>query len=285
MSPSRGANAKRHARRTIDSLARSGFLGQGVVYIALGGLALRAASGAAAVPDTPLDALRMLTVAPPGGTRAEGELLGALPLAVIVLGAFGFAVWQVVAAVTDAGGEGAGPWGLVRRLGRLLGAFIYGALALAIVRMLAEPVRARQQDVVPRYTAEVMARPHGTWLVALVGLGIMAYGVWELIRAGRERVDERLDMRGTRLAARHWAERIGRLGLVAHGLVFGLIGSFLLRAALVRDPRQAAGVGGALRALWSAGDRPWFLGVAALGLVAFGFYQLAHACYRRVETP
>jgi len=73
-----------------------------------------------------------------------------------------------------------------------------------------------------------------------------------------------------------------RFGLAARGAVFLLIGFFLGRAAARHDPQQAAGVRESLLAL--AGFGRWALGAVALGLIAYGVYQLVEARYRRIDV-
>ena len=54
-------------------------------------------------------------------------------------------------------------------------------------------------------------------------------------------------------------------------------------AALRFDPQEATGLGGALQALLQDPVGPWLLGVAALGLVAYGLLMLAVARYGRIS--
>jgi hypothetical protein len=63
--------------------------------------------------------------------------------------------------------------------------------------------------------------------------------------------------------------------------VFLLIGFFLGRAAARHDPHQAGGVRESLLTL--AGIGRWALGAVALGLIAYGVYQLVEARYRRID--
>ena len=74
---------------------------------------------------------------------------------------------------------------------------------------------------------------------------------------------------------------IGRFGTAARGVVLGLVGSFFIAAARRFDPDQAGGTEEALR--WLGND--WLLALMALGLVAYGLFQLAKARYRVIETP
>jgi len=82
----------------------------------------------------------------------------------------------------------------------------------------------------------------------------------------------------TRAAVR----RLGMVGTIARGLVFALTGVLVASAAWTYNAAKASGLDGALKTLR---DQPFgglLLGLAALGLIAFGVYGLAEARYRRV---
>jgi hypothetical protein len=79
-----------------------------------------------------------------------------------------------------------------------------------------------------------------------------------------------------------WMRRLGRFGVLARGLTFGIIGVFLVRAARHADPGEARNVGGALRFLQGQEHGALFLGVVALGLVSYGLFALFEARYRRI---
>jgi hypothetical protein len=92
----------------------------------------------------------------------------------------------------------------------------------------------------------------------------------------------KLDEMGGRV--KKWTERWGRLGIAARGIVFGVVGTFLIRAALQYDPQEARGLGGALQTLARQPLGPWLLGAVALGLVAYGLFMLSVARYRHINT-
>ena len=83
---------------------------------------------------------------------------------------------------------------------------------------------------------------------------------------------------------RAWARRSGRLGYAARGVVFIVIGSFLVLAALQTNPNQARGLGGALSALASQPFGPYLLGTVALGLICYGLFMFVVAWYRRIDA-
>jgi hypothetical protein len=129
-----------------------------------------------------------------------------------------------------------------------------------------------------------MAVPFGRWLVALVGLGIIGYGIYQLYRAYAAKVRKHLELSRASATEAEWIVRFGRFGIGARGVVFGIIGWFLLRAAMEYEPRRASGLGGALATLERQSYGPWLLGIVALGLIAYGLYQLANARYRRIAV-
>ncbi|HEV7500568.1 MAG TPA: DUF1206 domain-containing protein, partial [Vicinamibacteria bacterium] len=80
--------------------------------------------------------------------------------------------------------------------------------------------------------------------------------------------------------ARRWVRRIGRAGLSARGVTFGIMGWFLVQAARTFDAHQARGLAGSLRSLAHHDDGPWLLGIVAVGLTAYGVMSLVDARYR-----
>jgi hypothetical protein len=81
---------------------------------------------------------------------------------------------------------------------------------------------------------------------------------------------------------RRLVERLGVVGYVARGVVFGLAGVFLAKAAIEYDPEEAVGIDGALAELADQPFGPVLLGVVAAGLIAYALTCLAWARYREV---
>ena len=80
-------------------------------------------------------------------------------------------------------------------------------------------------------------------------------------------------------------QRQRTLGIGARGVVFCLLGGLLIRAARRHDASEAGGVGDSLRELVGLGGLGrWPLIVTALGLIAYGVYELVNARYRRISV-
>jgi hypothetical protein len=81
---------------------------------------------------------------------------------------------------------------------------------------------------------------------------------------------------------RNWGARVGVLGMLSRFDVFGLIGVFVVKAAVDYNPRDAIGLDGALAKLASHSYGTWLLGATAAGLLAYALYGFVDARYRRI---
>ncbi len=279
--PRAGAAARQTAvevRPWLVQLARFGEAARGFVYALVGLLAARAALGAGGEVTGTRGAITTLVDAPFG--RA---LLG-----VLAVGLAGYAVWKGLRGVLDPEGRGTAGKGLAKRIADVLGAFVYGGLAVAAWRLASGAGRgdaAGDGEQAVGWTARLMAQPFGVWLVALAGLALAAYGIGQISSGLSGKFRRHLELEEMSPAERTWADRAGRIGLPARGAIFIMMGLFLGRAALQADPGEARGLGGALDALAAAPAGPWLLGLAALGLIAYGCYGFVLARYRRMVPP
>ena len=82
----------------------------------------------------------------------------------------------------------------------------------------------------------------------------------------------------------NWRIAIARFGLAARGVVFCIIGFFLIQAARQYDVREVRGLGEALQVLQQQPYGTWLLGIVALGLVAYGIYMIIQGRYRHLNT-
>jgi hypothetical protein len=268
-------DAAREAAPWTERLARLGYAAKGVVYIVVGILAARAAFGSGGSVDGSEGAIAAIVRQPFGRF-----LVGA-----IAIGLFGYALWRFVQAGLDPEGKGSDAKGIARRIGYAISGVIHVGLGTEAARSaLRGGGSGGGGESADHWTAMLMRQPFGAWLAAGVGLAIAAYGAYELYKAYTEQLGKRLDLGRMGETARVWAVRASRFGLAARGVVFGIIGGLLVRAALQHDPADAVGLGGALRTLQQQSYGPWLLGAVALGLVGYGIYELVKSRYRRVTA-
>jgi hypothetical protein len=258
----------------VERLARLGYAARGVVYAIVGILAVQAAFGGGSEGRTTGSEGAVVTVA-----RQSTALLWLL-----ALGLLGYAIWRLIQGALDAEGKGTDPKGLVKRGAMIASGIAYGALALFAVRIATGSGGGGGQSGDQGWTADLMTKPFGRWLVGLAGLAVIASGLYQIARGWSEKFREHLKLGEMSAEEQRLALHTGKLGLIARGIVFLLSGWFLIQAALRFDPSQARGLGGALETLASQPYGPWLLGLVALGLIAFGAYSILEARYRRINA-
>ena len=125
-----------------------------------------------------------------------------------------------------------------------------------------------------------MQHPGGRWAVGLVGAIVLVVGLILVYEGVTRKYEKYLRTSDMSRPTRRLVTALGTFGTTARGAVFGLAGVFVLEAATEYNPSKAAGLDGALRSLRDTPAGPWLLGVAAVGLIAFGIYGLAEARWR-----
>lgn len=259
------------SRRTLLWIARAGYAGRGSVFLILGAFAGLAALGQGTRPEGTTGALHDLLGTP------LGWALG-LPIAA---GLFCFAAFRAIEAILDVHGYGDDLTGGLRRLALGAAGIFYAGLAIVAASIvLGWNVAGNEDQSVRDWTAWLLGLPGGDWLVGAAGLitvvtgGALAVAGFRASFERRVRVDKE---------ERPYVAALGMVGLVARSLVFVLIGAFLIFAAVRADPNKAQGFGGVLRTLQQQPYGDLLLGLAALGLVAFGLFGLSEAIFAEVR--
>jgi hypothetical protein len=262
----------------IKTLARLGYASKALIYAIVGSLAVAAAlNRGGRITDT-RGALRVLLTQPLGNTL----------LWLVAIGLCGYALWRLLDAVFDQDRHGLKFSGLVVRIGSLARGLAYGAIGLEAFR-LARGLRASSSGHTSRqtrlWTARIMDLPFGEWLVALTGLIVVGYGIWEIVRAVRQDTDKSVDPSELPAAVRTPLVNIARFGVVARAAVIIVLGVFLARAALQHDPSKALGPRESFVELVGLFDSRWALAAMGLGFIAYGVDQAVHAWCRRIRSP
>ncbi|HSG38386.1 MAG TPA: DUF1206 domain-containing protein, partial [Thermoanaerobaculia bacterium] len=200
----------------------------------------------------------------------------------LAFGLLGYAVWRILQGALDPENKGHDPKGLAQRGAMLVSGLVYGGLALAAFRMASGASGGSQGGGQQGFTAELMTKPFGRWLVALAGLAVIVSGLYQIHNGWTEKFRKHFKTQEMDANEQRLAVNTGKMGLIARGIVFLMTGWFLIQAARSFDPSQARGLSGALETLAAQPYGPWLLGLVALGLLAFGAYSILLARYRRI---
>jgi hypothetical protein len=265
--------ATHEAAPWVQRLARMGYAAKGVVYVIIGGIAAQAAFSPGEQVEGSGGAMAAILDQPFGKT-----LLG-----IVAVGLAGYVLWRVVQALMDPEHKGGDAKGIFARIGFMISAALYAGLTLEAVRMLRGSGGGGGNGA-QHWTGVVMDKPFGRIAVGLAGAGIAAYGLYEIYRAFKSDLAKRLNLEGSEVATRRRVVGFGRAGMAARGVVFVVIGWLVITAALRYDSSRAQGLQGALDTIRHAAYGPYLLGLVALGLIAYGIFQVVKARYRVIRA-
>jgi hypothetical protein len=203
-------------------------------------------------------------------------------LAIIALGFFCFAGWRLMQGLLDADHLGSGRKALLRRAGRLAGGIVNIGLAVSAISLIFGLTSGDEEGSARDWTATLLSVTFGQWLVGLVGVGIAATGLAFMWRGWTEDFADDLALNAK---TRAFTVPLGRYGYIARGILFVMVGGFVVLAALHANAREARGLAGALRVLQQQPYGWALLAAAAAGLFAFGAFMLVAARHRHIDAP
>jgi len=264
--------AVRESAPWVEALGRVGHAAHGGVYATVGLLAAQAALGV-------------------GGTTTDSEgvlawimeaSFGRLLLDVMAAGLIGYAIWRFVQTIRDTEAKGTKPGGLLARAGFAGSGIVYLGLAVSALRLSIGARQAAEHDAAQEWTARLLNVPLGQTLVLVAGLVVLGVAVGQAYCAYQAEFRRNVTGNDMPRALQSFLVGLGRFGYAARAVVFLIVGVFLIIAALAADPGQARGFDGALTTLAEQPFGPWLLLTAAVGLMAYGVFELAQARYRRM---
>jgi hypothetical protein len=269
--PLRRGRRSRTGGRGLAWLARAGFVARGLNYGLIGVLALQLAwSDRSSHAANQQGALETVVQQP----------LGHVLLVLVAVGLAGYSAWRFVRAAGFVGPEGGREDSLLDQVVAGGSGFFYGGLCALAVSILVG--HSHGSGNAHHTAAGVLGWPAGRYLVAFAGVVLLVVAVGQIWKAASTDFvdDEKTEEMST--LVRRWLVAIGVLGYLARMVVFGLIGYFLLDAAIDFDPKKAVGVDGALRRVQHAPYGPALLTVVAVGLIVFALYSFSDARFRRL---
>ena len=253
--------------RLIEPVARLGLAARGVVYVMVGILAAGAAAGRGRPADTG------------GAVRAIGVLdTSGVLLFTLAFGLAAYAAWRFAQAIHDLDSHGRSVRALAVRAGDVASGLGHLGLALTAAGFGS----SRHSASMRAFVARSLAHPWGPWAVGLGGAIVLGAAVDQFHKAWTANFEEHLRLHRMTPDGRRWSRHIGRFGLLARGVVFLIVGWFLVRAAVHLNAREVRDFNGALRMLQSEPYGGWLLGIVALGTISYGLLSFIDARYRRI---
>ncbi|GAA0993652.1 DUF1206 domain-containing protein [Acrocarpospora macrocephala] len=257
--------ARRVAEHPIlERAAKIGFAARGVLYGLIGLVALQIGLGNGVSTEADKSGAIHLVASRP---------LGGLLLWIMAFGLAGLALWQTGEMIFGSHE----PLDRVEAAGQVV---VYVVLVVSLLGLLLSGKNASSTDEQSQDVTRLLFElPAGQLLVVLLGLGVVALGVYSIREGLTERFMRHMTVTVSR--ARATVVKLGKAGYVARGAIAVAAGGLICQAALTYDPEKAVGIDGALKALADTPVGPWLLVVVASGVVLFAVYCFAEARWHR----
>lgn len=250
-------------------VARLGLVAYGVVHLLVAWLAVQVALG-------DLD----------GGGVGKADKTGALQsiaantggdvlLWLIAVGLGVATLWQLMEAVT---GPRENKQDRAMNLGE---AILFGYLAFSAGKLAAGKPASSTDEAQLGLIGGLLSQPWGKPVVILIGVAIVAAGLFIAHHGFAKRFTKELDLHKASRSTRTAVVRLGQVGYCALGAVYAIAGALVVVAAAQSQPAKATGLDVALRTLAAQTYGTLLLLLVAAGLAIFAVFTFLDARYRK----
>jgi len=269
-------HARSETERTVSNpaleiLERVGYVVRGVLYAVMGALALGLALGIGGRATDPSGSLVLIT------QNGAGKVL----LIGVVIGLAAYALWGFVRAIFDPLHRGKKAPGIAERLGFAWSGIAYTGIVLFALRLLVGNSTSRR-DSTQSTIASVLTLPAGKWVAIGNGVVALLVGIGQLVVAYKATFKQDLKRTEMKQWEKELIDNLGRMGMVARGVTFSLVGWFVIDGGLHQDASRVHGYGGAFVFLLGQPFGHVLLAAVAIGFIALGLHSFACARWIRL---
>lgn len=251
--------------------SRIGFSAKGSVYILIGLISMMAAVGIGQKSD---QAGAIAAVA----SRPFGQLI----LWFMVLGLIGYITWLTTQVIIEPDHSGSKIKGLFIRIGYFFSAAFYVGLGtkFAILAMQSGQTGNTKQV----WMNKVLDIPIGRIAIAITGISIFVFAMIQLTLGIRGTFTKKLNTSEMKQKEMIITNQMGRIGFIARGITFGVLGGFLIHSGWTGETSQATGIDGALAQIAQEPFGQALLGIVSLGLFLYGVYEVLEGKNRNIKV-
>lgn len=270
---SEATTASKDAAQTLASsrpfqlVARSGFAVNGLLHILIGAIAIGVALGKGGGQADQSGAMSDVAQTPGG----------VFVLWFIAIGLIALGLWQIVQLILVPAEDEKKKWSKrASDAGKAVAYIAVGISAFTFARGSSTNSTKSSQTL----SAKLLSAPGGVFLLALIGVGVVAIGAFFVYRGFTRSFTK--DIRVPAGSAGTAVKALGAAGYVAKGIALAIVGILFVVAAVTFDPQKATGLDGALKTLASLPFGVVILVLVGIGLIAYGLYMGARARLARL---
>ena len=262
-------------------LGQGGWFVKGVVYLLAGFLAIVVVArsyGSDLVSGPSQEA------SPTGAIKEVAAVGGGrLLLLVLAVGLLVYAVWRIVTALLPGGADAEA---VATRIGYLVSAVIYGTFSLTAISLARHPAQqADGNQTVTDISARLLESTPGRFALGAAGAIAVGAGLYRTVKGLRGEVTQELDLGGMSQARITLTKRLAMFGEIGRGIAIGLIGVFLVRAAIYVNAQEATGLDGALHRMTRVAWGRALVAVIAVGFFLYGLFCIETFNRRKLQAP
>ena len=255
-----------HRSDWLDHAARVGLVAFGIVHVVLGWLAFQLALGDRSGSASSNGAVRELADQP----------FGTVVVWLVATGMVLLMIWRFVEAALGHRDDD----GFTRTRRRLVSAgraAVYGYIGWSAAAVATGS--GSSSGGTDSTTAKLMDQPGGQLLIGAVGVVIAAIGIALVRRSWTDRFAKEMDSKGLTGTSGTVYLWLGKVGCVAKGIAFGIVGGLFCYAAATHEAQKSGGLDQALSKVLEQPLGPLLLAAIALGFASYGLFCFAQARY------
>lgn len=254
----------------VKPIAQVGLMAKGVVYCLLGIFAFMAAFHLGGQSTDKTDKQHVFSF-------IKEQTGGQIMLAVVALGLLCYCIWRFVQAFGDTEDKGDNAKGLAARARYLFSGLIYTSLAVYAIKMLVSDKKSsgdNKQDMVQ----ELLSKPFGEWLLGLIAAIMIGVGIYQIYYGLSEKYRKHADKAGAS-SNKNLLLTAGKIGYVARGIVWLVIGWLFTKAAFHSNSSEAGDTSEAFKFLSETSYGSYLLGAVGVGLICYGIFNFIRVRY------
>lgn len=244
----------------IDKIQTLGLAAKGLVYGIIGALTAMVAFDMGGEKAGKSDVVDFLQTQP----------FGNFILYLLSAGVVAYSLWRLYTAFADPKNKGNDIKGIIKRIGYFCSSAVYMLFGISIFRSaLGSGGGSGSKQY---YTAQLMDYSYGPTLIAIVGIILIGVGIYQIYKGYSGKYLKELNAGYGQHQSK--IKTAGKYGFMARGVVFGILGYFVLLAGLTENADMVRGTQGAFSFLQQQSYGTYMMGIIALGLLGYGLFIL-----------
>ncbi len=263
--------------KIVKSIAKVGYITKGILYCLIGFLAFMAAfnlGGQSSQNNTDKEGVFQLI---------KHQIGGQILLGGVALGLICYGIWRMIQAFADTEEKGNKAKGILIRAKFFLSALVYSSVAWLAIKILTGNGGSSGDSNKQNLIQSLLSKPFGQWMVGIVAAIIAGIGIYQTYYGLSEKFKNHVD-KSVSGNYKNLVLTTGKVGFVARGCVWLLIGILFARAAILSSSSEAGNTAKAFEFLSEVSYGSYLVAIVGLGLIFYGAFNFVRARYENFSV-